>query len=83
VIIDAIDECEEITRERFLQSIIKLTDQSSSTDYKPLRIKFLVTSRPFLEGPKAANHLQMDPSQSRVEEDLRLVIQTKVEGIIG
>ncbi|CZR56660.1 uncharacterized protein PAC_06549 [Phialocephala subalpina] len=81
VIIDALDECEENTRERFLQDIVKLEEKSRSTDAKSPSIKFLITSRPPLGHRYTTNILQIDPSQSHVEEDLKLVIQTKVEDI--
>jgi ankyrin repeat protein len=82
VIIDAIDECEETTRERFLQEVNKLVGMSGSASSNIPRIKFLVTSRPLLGRQYATNLLQIDPSQDHVERDLRLVIQTKVEGIV-
>ena len=82
VIVDAIDECEQETRERFLQGIKKLMSNSRSAGSNPPCIKFLVTSRPRLGRQYTKNILQIDPSQNHVEKDLRLVIQTKVEGIV-
>jgi ankyrin repeat protein len=82
VIVDAIDECEETTRERFLQGVIKLMGQPRSTGSNTPCIKFLVTSRPLLGRRYITNLLQIDPSQNHVEQDLRLVIRTKVEGIV-
>ncbi|OAF56656.2 hypothetical protein VC83_07280 [Pseudogymnoascus destructans] len=81
VIIDAIDECEERTRERFLRSIVELIDRSRSTGSSTPCIRFLITSRPFLGRVYTTNYLQIDQSQSHIEQDLRLVIQTKVDGI--
>ncbi|KFY25359.1 hypothetical protein V491_01785 [Pseudogymnoascus sp. VKM F-3775] len=81
VIIDAIDECEETTRERLLRSIVELIERSRSTGSSTPCIRFLITSRPFLEGPYTTNNLQIDPSRSHIDQDLRLVIQTKVDGI--
>jgi ankyrin repeat protein len=82
VIIDAIDECEEKTRERFLRCIAKFIAQSSSPDRYTPCIKFLVTSRPLLGRQYTTNLLQIDPSQTHVEQDLRLLIHTKVEEIV-
>lgn len=75
VIIDAIDECEETTRQRLLQDVVGLVGSNHR------HIKFLVTSRPFLGRQYTTNLLQIDPSQSHVAEDLRLVIRTKLERI--
>jgi len=82
VIVDAIDECEERTRERFLQKISNLVNkvQSENERSRP-RIKFVITSRPLFGHQYTTNLLQIDPSQHSVEEDLRLVIREKVEGI--
>jgi ankyrin repeat protein len=82
VIVDAIDECEESTRERFLQKISSLVSkvQSETGRIRP-RIKFVITSRPLFGRQYTSNLLQIDPSQLSVEEDLRLVIREKVEGI--
>ena len=82
VIVDAIDECEETTRERFLRDITNLIARSRSTDRYTPCVKFLVTSRPLLGRHYTENLLQIDPSQNHVEQDLRLLIQTKVEGIV-
>ena len=82
VIIDAIDECEETTRERFLRDVIQLINKSWSADLDTPCVKFLITSRPLLGRQYTTNILQIDPSQNHVEQDLKLVIQTKVEGIV-
>ncbi|KUJ09878.1 ankyrin [Mollisia scopiformis] len=82
VIIDAIDECEEATRERFLQHVSQLMSKSWPTGSSTPCIKFLVTSRPLLGRRCPGNLLQIDPSQNHVEQDLRLVIRMKVERIV-
>jgi ankyrin repeat protein len=79
VIVDAIDECEQTTRERFLQDVLNLIGKSSSNGSHAPCIKFLITSGPLLGRHYATNLLQID--QDYVEQDLRLVIQAKVEGI--
>ncbi|KAG9244622.1 hypothetical protein BJ878DRAFT_60287 [Calycina marina] len=81
VIIDAIDECEEATRERFLQHINQLMSKPWPTDSSTPYIKFLVTSRPLLGRRFSENLLSIDPSQNNVEQDLQLVIRMKVERI--
>ena len=82
VIIDAIDECEETTRHRFLQDVMNLISRSRSIGSHTPYIKFLITSRPLLGRQYATNLLQIDISQAHIHHDLRLVIETKVEGIV-
>ncbi|KAF4630621.1 hypothetical protein G7Y89_g7518 [Cudoniella acicularis] len=82
IIIDAIDECEETTRERFLRDVAKFISQSRSPNQDTPCIKFLVTSRPFIGRQYTTNLLQIDPSKDHVEQDLRLFIQSKVDGIV-
>jgi ankyrin repeat protein len=76
VIVDAIDECEESTRSRFLESVSALISKAqSTTNLGPPRIKFLVTSRPLLGRRYTANLLEIEDVH---KDDLRLVIQIKV-----
>ncbi|PMD46365.1 hypothetical protein L207DRAFT_507281 [Hyaloscypha variabilis F] len=82
VIVDAIDECEETTRKRFLDDVQKLLHQPRSTKSKTPCIKFLFTSRPLFVRGYTTNLLQLDPSKDYVEQDLGLVIRTKVDGIV-
>lgn len=81
VVVDAMDECEERTRERFIRNMINLVGNNSPGPRAPC-IKFLVTSRPFLGRKYTSNLLQIDPSEDCVEQDLRMVIQAKVDGIV-
>ncbi|KAL9121971.1 MAG: hypothetical protein Q9187_001470 [Circinaria calcarea] len=81
VLIDAIDECEETTRERFLQDILKLVARSETESPQNPCIKFLVTSRPPTRRQYTANLVRIDPSQNHVEQDLRMVIRTRIEEI--
>lgn len=83
VIVDAIDECEELTRERFLQKVSNLVGKVQSEDkLTPPCIKFVITSRPLFGHPYTTNLLQINPSERSVDEDLRLVIHYKVDGIV-
>ncbi|KAL8649791.1 MAG: hypothetical protein Q9226_005427 [Calogaya cf. arnoldii] len=81
VVVDAIDECEETTRERFLQNVVSLIERSKSKSPQKLCIKFIVTSRPLSGRQYTTRIVRIDPSQSQVEQDLRLVIRTRVEDI--
>ncbi|CZS88147.1 uncharacterized protein RCO7_01113 [Rhynchosporium graminicola] len=85
VIVDAIDECEKVTRDRLLHSMLKLVDNSqSTTDTRLPRIKFVITSRPQLSRLYTPHiTLMIDPSQGSVEDDLKLVIQARISGIVS
>lgn len=81
VIIDAIDECEERSRIRFLEGISTLVGNAQSAATSSASpVKFLLTSRPLLGRQYTTHHLQIEEVH-RVEEDLRLVIHTKTERI--
>lgn len=82
VIVDAIDECEESSRNRFLRCIITLigNSQTAANPNAP-RIKFLVTSRPLLGRRYTTNLLEIEEVHKDMKDDLRLVIRIKVEEI--
>lgn len=82
VIIDAIDECEDTTRNRLLTEIITLISTRHASRSKSSCIKFLVTSRPQFGHQYTSNILQIDSTLENVDRDLRLVIRSKVEGIV-
>ncbi|KAL3417553.1 ankyrin repeat protein [Phlyctema vagabunda] len=82
VIVDAIDECEETTRNRFLNNVNKLMRESQSDVSNKPCIRFLVTSRPLLGRQYTTNTLRIDYTEKHVEQDLNLVIRAKVEGIV-
>ncbi|KAH8803520.1 hypothetical protein F5884DRAFT_508819 [Xylogone sp. PMI_703] len=81
IIVDALDECDKTTRDWFLKNVIALMGKPQSVGSKAPYIKFLVTSRPFPGAPYTSNLLKIDPALDYVEEDLRMVIQSKVDGI--
>lgn len=92
IIIDAIDECEEVTRRQLLKRIADLMDESASTATKyPPCLRFLVTSRPSL-GRQAISdsslfqdvpteRLRIEDFPQQLEEDLRLVIRTRIQAL--
>lgn len=82
VIIDAIDECEDITRDRLLAEVSTLISTPSAIRSRPSCVKFLVTSRPQFGHQYTSNILQIDSTLENVDRDLRLVIRSKVEGIV-
>ncbi|KAF2195851.1 ankyrin [Zopfia rhizophila CBS 207.26] len=84
VIVDAIDECEEKTRRTFLNAVIQLVHESQELNRQPQSyIKFLITSRPSLGNSYNFNgflksRLPIEQNQSRIGEDVKLVISSKV-----
>ncbi|CAO2658177.1 Nn.00g074370.m01.CDS01 [Neocucurbitaria sp. VM-36] len=87
VIIDALDECEEKTRRSFLNAVMRLVDDSQGVQrHQQNWIKFLITSRPSLGNIYnfkgfVQKRLPIEQDQDRVNEDVRLVIKSKVEEI--
>jgi ankyrin repeat protein len=88
VVVDAIDECEEKTRVRFLDAITKLVHQAKvASDPLPNCIKFVITSRPSLSmsydfNEFWRNRLPMEESQAGISKDLQLVIKRRVNEIV-
>ncbi|RFU29824.1 hypothetical protein B7463_g6499, partial [Scytalidium lignicola] len=80
VVIDALDECEESTRDRFLKCVLGLIHNTGVTNTP--WIKFLITSRPNVGRRYITDLPQIDLSQNQIEDDLHLVIQSKVEAIV-
>jgi len=88
IVVDAIDECEEKTRNRFLDSVSNFIHQAKLMEF-PIQhcIKFLITSRPYLAIARringlSRNRLQIEESQDEISNDVRLVIRQKVEEIV-
>lgn len=86
VIIDAIDECEENTRDRLLRAIASLVGHKKSSGTHG--IKFLITSRPLLWrqytlARESTEHtLSIENLNSNNESDLHLVIRTRIDAIV-
>ena len=66
VLIDAIDECEQITREQFLRDIANLIKNSQLSGLRTPNIKFLITSRPLLGRQHTTNLLEIHLSQDEI-----------------
>lgn len=86
VIVDAIDECEENTRDRLLRAIASFVGQKSSSGTHA--IKFLITSRPLLwrqyalARERTGHTLSIENLGSNNESDLHLVIRTRIDAIV-
>lgn len=82
IIIDAIDECEDSTRVRLLMGIATIIREAQlTTTSDPQCIKFLLTSRPLISRHYPLSHLQIKDLDQNTVQDLRLVIQRKIEEI--
>lgn len=87
IIVDAIDECEADTRKTFLQSIRQLVHESRTSGRRPRNcVKFLITSRPSPQDLNLFDELQkrilpIDENQSRINNDINLVISNKMRKI--
>ncbi|XXH02007.1 hypothetical protein Hte_008372 [Hypoxylon texense] len=86
IVIDAIDECEEITCRQLLESIHELLSNPYPSAGNRNGIKFLVTSRPssrqvYSKAIQATNHISIDEGQSGYEEDLQIFLQQRIEEI--
>jgi ankyrin repeat domain-containing protein 50 len=87
IIVDAIDECEEQTRNSFLSAVVDLLQKSKASDDQPSScIKFFMTSRPNLTNNYIfngiLNRLPIEEYQSSLIEDVKLVIKYKIEQIV-
>jgi ankyrin repeat protein len=86
VIVDAIDECEVRTRNSFLKAMDRLVNEPKDTYRQDRsRIKFLITSRPSFGNSNLTefmkHRLQIEQNQTIVDEDVKLVIRSRVSEI--
>ncbi|KAI9898900.1 hypothetical protein N3K66_005361 [Trichothecium roseum] len=87
VIVDALDECEKESCRQLLNSISDMLSSPTSSNHQSLRVKFLLTSRPFLHqsyvGKKQAlqPQISIDDNQPGYADDIRMFIQERVDEI--
>ena len=84
IIIDALDECEKMSRNVFMESIAKLIDRLRTMVSRCVR--FLITSRPYLTITECFTNyeprrLPLEERQKEIDADVRLVIGQRVERI--
>lgn len=88
IVVDAIDECEAQTRDKFLNAVIELLQKPQKIDdISPRCIKIFMTSRPSLTNNYIFNGLlnsllPLEEYQGDLSEDVKLVIERKVEQIV-
>lgn len=84
IILDALDECEKQSRRRLIAAISEILEESVRSN---TRVKFLITSRPFLHETYARSNralqqqISIDNGQIGYVEDLEKYIQQRVEEI--
>ncbi|KAH6873842.1 hypothetical protein B0T10DRAFT_234496 [Thelonectria olida] len=87
IILDALDECERASCHQLLESISDILADSSQPMQNGNRVKFLITSRPFLHQSYAntkkalQSHIPIDDDQTGYTDDLRVFIQERVHEI--
>ncbi|KAM0215059.1 hypothetical protein ACHAQD_008567 [Fusarium lateritium] len=87
IIIDALDECEEVSCRQLLGSISDMLADPSSTTQGGNAVKFLITSRPFLHDAYAStresyrSRISIDDGHVGYVDDLRVFIQRRVDEI--
>ncbi|KAM5521100.1 ankyrin repeat protein [Fusarium oxysporum f. sp. phaseoli] len=87
VVLDALDECERASCHQLLESISDMLADSSSPVQSGSRVKFLITSRPFLHQSYATTkkalrcQISIDDGQTGYSDDLRVFIQERVHEI--
>ncbi|KEY73246.1 hypothetical protein S7711_10159 [Stachybotrys chartarum IBT 7711] len=87
VIVDALDECEQASCRQLLESISDLLSNFSYSIHHGVRVKFLLTSRPFLHQSYAASkqalqpQISIDDNQPGYVDDIQKFIQERVDEI--
>ena len=84
IIIDALDECEETSRDRFMNDLAKLVDHSKLSSSKFLKI--WITSRPYLSLNEyfmgfVPQRVALEDNGDDTDRDLRLVIKERVKDL--
>ena len=82
IIIDALDECEENTRDRFMNDLAKLVSRSRLSS--AMSLKIWITSRPDLSindyfTTSKPQRLALEDNGDDTDRDLRLVIKERVQ----
>jgi hypothetical protein len=86
-VLDALDECDELSREQFLHKLKEFYCGPSQVSNPPAQLKFLVTSRPYDEIEASFDeftetccvHLDGDEKLTDISHDIDLVIDDKVK----
>lgn len=91
-VLDALDECEKNARKQLVEKLAHFFSQAVSFQNTSIKLKFLVTSRPYddleqsfrsLSGVSAYMRFDGDEKSQRIGQDINLVIDAKIPHITG
>ena len=89
-VLDALDECEENARKQLVQKLVSYFADTDSLSSSSLRLKFLITSRPYedlelgfqsISGTDAFIRFDGDEQSEKIGQEIHLVIDAKVPQI--
>ena len=91
-VLDALDECEEVSRNRLIEKLIQFCSQGESCQKSSSNLKFLVTSRPYddlqqkfqrLSDVSTFIRFDGDEKLQRIGQEINLVIDAKIPHLTG
>ena len=91
-VLDALDECEENSRSQLIDTLVQFFSHEQSCQDPSLRLKFLVTSRPYdkleqnfqrLSDVSTYVHFDGDEKSQMIGQEINLVIDAKIPHITG
>ena len=91
-VLDALDECEESGRYDIIRALNAFYKKANNTEGNPSKLKFLATSRPYLDIERRftelthdmpAVHLQGEKESKAISEEINLVIHFEAQKKIG
>ena len=91
-VLDALDECEGNSRSQLIDTLVQFFSREQSCQNSSLRLKFLVTSRPYdkleqnfqrLSDVSTYVHFDGDQKSQMIGQEINLVIDAKIPYITG
>ena len=91
-VLDALDECEKNARNQLIEKLVHFFSQGESCQNPSLKLKFLVTSRPYddleqnfqrLSGISTYVHFDGDDKSQKIGQEINLVIDARIPYITG
>ena len=91
-VLDALDECEKNARNQLIEKLVHFFSQGESCQNPSLKLKFLVTSRPYddleqnfqrLSGVSTYVHFDGDDKSQKIGQEINLVIDARIPYITG
>lgn len=91
-VLDALDESEEKSRHQLIDKLVQFFSHEQNCQNPLLKLKFLVTSRPYddlelkferLSGVSTYMRFDGDEKSERIGQEINLVIDSEIENIMG